>query len=380
MGLAADAEVADVAVFDDVVFTLYAREGFGAAGSFSTVVDVVFPVSHFHADEVFFEVRVDLAGGDWCFAPLFDRPGAGFLDTTRDERDKTEELVGFLNEAIEAGLGLAREFEVFLFFFWPHRGKIRFHFYTDRDDRALETFDAGFPRAIGKLRFAYVYHVEHRLGREKVEGFKGEEIFFGPVERTDHGSRVEGGGGFFECSDFELEGFCHAALALLLGILETFGDRFHVRKGELGVDGLGITKWVYGTIDVEDIGIVEGAHDLSDGIGFADVGQEFIAETLAFGGTFYETGDIDELDDRWDEFLGFVDSAEERETFIRNFNHTDIGVDGTERIVGAINLLLSDSREESGFTNVWEADDADLESHILARSYGVLGRWARGMG
>ena len=119
-GLPADAEVADVAVFYDVVFAFDAGEGFGAAGALSPIVDVIFPVGDFYADEILFEIGVDFTGGDGRFAANFNGPGAGFLDAACEEGDQTEHAVGFLHEAVEAGIGLAGESEVFFFFFGAH--------------------------------------------------------------------------------------------------------------------------------------------------------------------------------------------------------------------------------------------------------------------
>jgi len=44
---------------------------------------------------------------------------------------------------------------------------------------------------------------------------------------------------------------------------------------------------------VHDVFIVEAAHDVDDGVGFADVGQELVAEAFALAGASDEAGDVE---------------------------------------------------------------------------------------
>ncbi len=56
--------------------------------------------------------------------------------------------------------------------------------------------------------------------------------------------------------------------------------------------------------------VVEAAHDVDDGVGLADVGQELVAQAFALGGAGDQAGDVDELDDgRLDAFCGLTISA-----------------------------------------------------------------------
>jgi hypothetical protein len=43
---------------------------------------------------------------------------------------------------------------------------------------------------------------------------------------------------------------------------------------------------------------------VDDGVGFADVGQELVAQAFALGRTGHQTGDVDELDDGRLDFAG----------------------------------------------------------------------------
>ena len=47
-----------------------------------------------------------------------------------------------------------------------------------------------------------------------------------------------------------------------------------------------------------DVRVLEAAHHLDDGVHFADVGQEFVAQSLALARAFHEPGDVHELNRR----------------------------------------------------------------------------------
>ena len=49
--------------------------------------------------------------------------------------------------------------------------------------------------------------------------------------------------------------------------------------------------------DVDDVVVVEAAHDVRDRVGLADVGEELVAQALALRRAGDEPGDVDELDD-----------------------------------------------------------------------------------
>jgi len=42
------------------------------------------------------------------------------------------------------------------------------------------------------------------------------------------------------------------------------------------------------------VGVAENAHYLADGVGVADIGQEFIAEAFTFGSTLHNAGNVHE--------------------------------------------------------------------------------------
>jgi hypothetical protein len=54
--------------------------------------------------------------------------------------------------------------------------------------------------------------------------------------------------------------------------------------------------------DVGDVAVLKAAHDMHDGVHFADVAEEFVAEAFALARAFHEAGDVHELDGGGDSF------------------------------------------------------------------------------
>ena len=98
-----------------------------------------------------------------------------------------------------------------------------------------------------------------------------------------------------------------AGLRGALRALEPLLDDGEVGEGELELDDLAIANRIDGAHDVNDVGVLEAAHDVDDGVGVADVGEELVAEAFAFGGPFHEPGDVDELHDGRDYLFGLHD-------------------------------------------------------------------------
>jgi hypothetical protein len=70
-----------------------------------------------------------------------------------------------------------------------------------------------------------------------------------------------------------------------------------VGQRQLGVDHLDVGTRIDLARDVHDVLVLEAAHDVRDGVGLADVGEELVAEALALAARRHQPGDIDELDD-----------------------------------------------------------------------------------
>src|SRR5690606_11752877 len=104
-------------------------------------------------------------------------------------------------------------------------------------------------------------------------------------------------------------------------------------------------------------------HHVHDGIGFANVGQELVAQAFALRGASHQAGDVDELDHGGHDALGLDDVGQLREARVGNLDHADIGLDGAERVVFCGNARLGERIEEGRLTDVGQTNDATLQSH-----------------
>ena len=86
---------------------------------------------------------------------------------------------------------------------------------------------------------------------------------------------------------------------------------------------------------------------MHDRVRLANVGEELVAEPFALSGALNEAGDIDELDYRWHRPLWLDDLGQFVESAVRNFDHSDVRLDGAERVVGGFCLGSGQRVEKS---------------------------------
>ena len=157
-------------------------------------------------------------------------------------------------------------------------------------------------------------------------------------------------------------GLLVAALRLLLGLVDPLLDGVEVREDELGRHDLDVPDRVDRAHRVDDVGILEAAHDVDDRVHLADVREELVAEALALAGAGDEAGDVHELDRRGDDDPGLRDLLQDREAVVGHRHDPDVGIDGAERIVGRLGLpRAGEGVEEGGLAHVGEPDDACFE-------------------
>ena len=135
-------------------------------------------------------------------------------------------------------------------------------------------------------------------------------------------------------------------------------------------------------LDMGDVAVLEAAHDMGDGVAFADVGEELVAEPFALRGAAHETGDVDEGQTGRDDFLRAGDFRESRQPRVRHRHLADVGLDRAERIIGRLGCGgLGQRVEERRFADVRQADDAAFETHgCEACSTGSRRPYARSAG
>ena len=95
-----------------------------------------------------------------------------------------------------------------------------------------------------------------------------------------------------------------------------------------------------------DVVVVETAQHMDDGIGGANVAQELVAESLAFGGAFYKTGNIHYLDSSRNHTGGMFHLDQFGQPFIGYCDNTHIGLDGTKGEICRLGLGIAQTVEE----------------------------------
>ena len=84
--------------------------------------------------------------------------------------------------------------------------------------------------------------------------------------------------------------FCRLGSALFQAV--------EIGQHQLGLDRLGVADRIDAAFDMGDVGILEAAQHVDDGIDLADIGEELVAQALALAGAAHQPGDVDEFQ-RW---------------------------------------------------------------------------------
>ena len=101
---------------------------------------------------------------------------------------------------------------------------------------------------------------------------------------------------------------------------------------------------------------------MHDGIHFADVAEEFIAEAFALARAFDEASDVHEFNRRRDQLRGAGNLREHREALVRHGDDAGVRLDGAEGIVCGLRLAgAGDCIKKGGFANIRKANDTGSE-------------------
>ena len=100
-----------------------------------------------------------------------------------------------------------------------------------------------------------------------------------------------------------LLGFLVAALRLLLERGDALLQALEIGEHQLGLDRLDVGDRIDLALDMDDVAVLEAAHDVGDGVDLADVGEELVAEAFALRRAAHEAGDVDEGEPRRDDLL-----------------------------------------------------------------------------
>jgi hypothetical protein len=160
------------------------------------------------------------------------------------------------------------------------------------------------------------------------------------------------GGGLLFLQFLHLQGLS-ATTGLLLQSFEGLGDKFNILDAQLLVDDGQITARVDITLNVNDLGIVEAADNLEDGIDGTNMRQERVTQTSTGGSTTGQTGNIIDSQVSGNLGLGLVVVNKPVKPLIGDDNAGLLGVNGGEREVGRVTQGgLSDRLEECRLADV----------------------------
>src|SRR5688500_3771457 len=142
--------------------------------------------------------------------------------------------------------------------------------------------------------------------------------------------------------------------------------RRQVRQSQLELDHLTIANGIDGTHDMRDVFILEAAHDVNYRVSLADVRKKLVTESLAFGGSFHEPGNVDELYYCRYSPLRLYDVRQPLETIVGHFDHPDVRLHGTKGVIGRLGLRRCERIEQCGLSDVGKSNDAELQHSLLA--------------
>ena len=287
--------------------------------------------------------------------------------TSGDVSFEIKHLVGCFDESIDTTLFQAHIFEKFLTLFVGFEfGNVGFGLRCHNKDfssfvlhRFAHTCHIFIARS-GRT-FVHVAHIEHRLRGEQ-EKIASSRLFVFGVE-LHAASILTFEQSFFNGRKhliFHLCVFVATHLSDFLYALDAVLHRFQILQLEFGVDDFLVAHRIHATIYVYHVAVVKTAQHVDDGISFADVAQELVAQSFTFRGTFHQTSDVDNLHGGGDDFRRLHQFSKFCQSFIRHSNHTHIGFDGAEREVGALRLGVAQAIKKRGLAHVGKSYDAAL--------------------
>ncbi len=153
-------------------------------------------------------------------------------------------------------------------------------------------------------------------------------------------------------------------LAFLLKAVDAPLQAVEIGQHQLGLDRFDVGDRIDAAFDMRHVGILEAAHHMGDGIDLADIGEELVAEPLAFRSAAHETGDIDEGQPRRHDLHRLGELGQRLQPPIGHRDFADIRLDGAERIIRRLRRRGFGQRiEERRLADIRQADDAAFEAH-----------------
>ena len=131
-------------------------------------------------------------------------------------------------------------------------------------------------------------------------------------------------------------GILVAALGFLFQGDDALFQRVQIGQHQFGFDGVGVAHRVHIAFHMGDVAVFKAAQHMDDGVGFADIGQELVAQALALRRAAHQTGNVDEFQLGGNKLARFGHLRQFFQPMIGNGHPAHIGFDGAERIVGRL--------------------------------------------
>ncbi len=217
-----------------------------------------------------------------------NRPRAHFLFARGEIGPQAEQMIRRADQRADAGFTHAEFLQKFLRLRFGQINQVAFDLRADDHGFAGEMVrgvvadfqdERIFVRA-GQIAFLHVARKNRRLVGHQPEQ-AGDGFFFRREFERERGlAEVQVRLQFFQ-HGFLRERFLVAALGVFGDAGQTFLHGLQIGKDQFGGDGFDVAHRINVAGDVVNVGVLETAHDLHDGVHFADVRQKFVAQTLA---------------------------------------------------------------------------------------------------
>ena len=148
--------------------------------------------------------------------------------------------------------------------------------------------------------------------------------------------------------------------------LEASLHDFEIGEKQFRIDGLDVAQGVDRALHMGDVAVIEAADHMDDGVDFADMAEEFVAQALAAARPAHQPGDVDKFDLRGGHLRRMLDFRQRRQALVRHRNAGHIGLDGAKGIVLGRRLCGRGQAIKQGrFPDIRQADDTATESHVI---------------
>ena len=300
---------------------------------------------------------------------FLDSPGPGFLLVVGEEADQVEQPVAFLDHQVQAGLFDAGKGHIIELFFRGEFVQVGFKPGADLDPCRVPVLGNGpdglqVRMVFVEVLFPDIGRVDDRLGGQEAH-FLVESKIMAVLGSRKGGQRVSPGKVNLDLPcHFQGGGKALVPLGLAGQLVNFLLYLLQVRQDQFQFNNFDIFSWIGNRADMDHVGVFEAAHDMKQGVCIADMAQELVAQPFSLAGAFHQAGDIHEFDGRLNDPVHFGDLRDPVQPGIRDRDHSLVGLDRAEGIIGNFRLLSACKDIEQGaFPHVGKPDDANLKRH-----------------